>query len=174
MSRDRNYYLLFLTICSIFSCMIKQVCNKKMAIDILKVRGLKATPQRIELINEISILEHAVIEVIYGRMKNKFPTISAATIYKIIDILLHQNILDEIHISVGKNRYELKKKPHSHHICTICGKISDLYLNFEPLLRQIKNENYNPVRCEIYFYGICPDCRKWPFDKILPLFNIQP
>ncbi len=139
--------------------MVKQVCSKKTAIDILKAGNLKATPQRTELINEISALGHASIKIIYKSMKNKFPAISAATIYKIINVCLKRNIINEIHIAVGKNRYELKKKPHAHHICTICCKIFDLYLNSESLLEQVENKGYSPLRCEIYFYGICPDCR---------------
>ncbi len=140
--------------------MAKQIYNKKMAIDILKVKNLKVTPQRIELMNGIYELEHASIDMIYRRIKNKFPTISIATIYKIVATLLHKNIIDEIHISVGKNRYELRGKPHTHHICTICGKISDIYVNSKLLLKQIKNEGYSSLKCEIYFYGICPNCHK--------------
>ncbi len=139
--------------------MEKQVCGKKTAIDILKAGGLKATPQRTELINEIFASGHASIEMIYKGMKNKFPAISAATIYKIINVFLERNIINEIHIAVGKNRYELKKKPHAHHICTICYKIFDLYLNSESLLKQVENKGYSPIRYEMYFYGICPDCR---------------
>ncbi|GMT43296.1 MAG: transcriptional regulator PerR [bacterium] len=138
--------------------MMKTIDHKKAAMDILRAKALKVTPQRIALINEISNAGHISTDQIYKKMKNEFPSISAATIYKIIDIFLDKHILKEIRITAGKKRYELKKEPHAHYVCTICGQISDLYLSSEDLLRQIRSKGYRPAGCEIYFYGSCPNC----------------
>ncbi len=144
---------------AIFKGMMKAIGNKKIAIDILRTKALKATPQRIALINEISNAGHVSTDQIYEKMKNEFPSISAATIYKIIDIFIDKHIVKEIRITAGKKRYELKKESHAHYVCAICGKISDLYLNSEDLLRQIRSKGYSShAECEIYFYGNCPNC----------------
>ncbi len=68
--------------------------SKYRVVKILKTAGLKATPQRTELINEISGGCHLSIDQIYKNMKNRFPSISMATIYKITEIFLSKNIVE--------------------------------------------------------------------------------
>ncbi len=140
--------------------MISKIDNKYRAVKLLKAAELKVTPQRTELINEISDGCHLSIYQIYENMKNRFPSISMATIYKIIEIFLSKNIVAEIHISAGKKRYELKKDHHSHYICDKCGRMFDVYLDEKSIFEQMKEKGYMPEKCEIYFYGFCQKCRK--------------
>ncbi|HEC25463.1 MAG TPA: transcriptional repressor [bacterium] len=129
-------------------------------IDILRSKGFKVTPQRIALIDTTSKAGHASVEQIYKSMKDGFPAISLTTIYKIIGIFLHNEIIKEIHIAGKKKIYEIKKSPHAHHVCAVCGRISDIYIDTKDLVGQIKSKGYETTSPAIYCYGICPDCRK--------------
>ncbi len=138
--------------------MKRKILSNKDVTMILKSKALKATPQRIAMIEEIFEAGHASVSEIYARMKNRFPSISIATIYKIIETFLHNSIVEEIHITSEKRRYELKKDSHAHYICRVCGKIYDIYLDSETVFEQAKRKGYKPEKCNIYLYGKCPDC----------------
>jgi Fur family peroxide stress response transcriptional regulator len=50
--------------------------------ELLQKSKLKATPQRVAILKSIEKLGHASIEEIYEDIKENFPSISLATIYK--------------------------------------------------------------------------------------------
>ena len=62
----------------------------------LKAKNLKVTPQRIAMLHEIEENGHMDVDELYERIKEFYPSISLATIYKNIGALCEANILREI------------------------------------------------------------------------------
>ena len=125
--------------------------------DLLENSSLKITPQRLAILKELQTKGHASIEEIYSSIKEIFPTISLATIYKNITALQEENIISEITL-FEKSKFEIKKEPHAHFICKKCGLVKDL-----PLKKLIKDEvdkKYPNSQKELYIYGVCKECER--------------
>ncbi len=93
---------------------------------LLKDRGLKATPQRIAVLEELSRKKHPTIDELYSNIRKKNPTISLATVYKNVNLLKDNGIVIDINTVNGKMRYDCFTNPHIHVVCKTCGSIEDL------------------------------------------------
>jgi Fe2+ or Zn2+ uptake regulation protein len=87
------------------------------------------------------------------------------SIYREMDILLKEQVIEEFDLGEGKKRYELKPvKGHHHHlICSNCGKVECLEMDsdLEKLTKQIEhNTNYKISKHNLDFEGLCPRCQK--------------
>lgn len=125
-------------------------------IQLLKQEGLKATPQRIEILKLLEELGHPSVEEIYARLKGKFPSISLATIYKNLTLLREKGVVNQLHLEEG-SRYELKRVSHAHKVCPKCGKVEDIPF---PAACSEQLEGGEGVRFELYIYDLCPDCKE--------------
>ncbi|WP_456488707.1 Fur family transcriptional regulator [Caminibacter pacificus] len=123
---------------------------------LLENSDLKTTPQRLAILKELDSKGHASIEEIYEDIKEMFPSISLATIYKNINALKEENIISEICLH-QKPKFEITKDPHAHFICKKCGKVVDIPM--DELLRPEMNEKYSDSEKELYIYGICEECK---------------
>ena len=129
----------------------------------LREKKYKITPQRLAILKILSTSAgHPSVEKIYERLKNDFPTMSLATVYKNISIV--KDIGEVLELSFGdeSNRYDGNNpSPHPHVICTRCKKIID------PELEGLKDFSDEIVRKtgfwvsshRIDFFGLCPDCQ---------------
>ena len=95
-------------------------------IEVLKKVGLKATPQRVAVLKELSKKTHPTMDEIYENIKKENPSISLATVYKNVNILRDTGLVIEINIPSKKMRYDYLATPHIHIICTNCGHVEDL------------------------------------------------
>ncbi len=118
---------------------------------------LKVTPQRLAILKELEKKGHASIEEVYDKIKNTFPSISLATIYKNINAMKEEGIICEVCLH-QKPKYELKKEAHAHFICKNCGKVVDI--PFSDAIKEDINNTYPDSHKELYIYGICEECRE--------------
>jgi len=131
-------------------------------INILKTHGLKATPQRVTILEAIEKRGHANIDEIYQDAKVKHSTMSLATVYKNVTSLLEKKLLKELAINNFKSKYEINKTPHSHLICKKCGSVEDIHCerDFGSVISKIsKEKNFDAQEVELNIYGICKKCK---------------
>ncbi|NPA50342.1 MAG: transcriptional repressor [Epsilonproteobacteria bacterium] len=124
---------------------------------ILDSSRLKTTPQRLAILKEIAKQGHASIEEIYENIKESFPSISLATIYKNISALQEEKILTQV-CSHQKSKYEITKEPHAHFICQKCGEIEDI--EFSPIIKEEIEKDFPNSQKELYIYGVCKRCQE--------------
>ena len=108
----------------------------------LKANNLKVTPQRLTIIKELYKNGHMNIDELYVNLKEKFPSISLATIYKNINSMVDILYVSEVKIPNKKSVYELTKEEHSHLVCNKGNTILDIDLN----LSTIKDEASKKIR----------------------------
>ena len=105
--------------------MDKQDIHEKF-VNALKSENIKLTPQRQAIFSDIMDSDgHRECDDIYDSlMKNKF-SISKATIYRTLDILVKYDLIRKLVIGEGKAKYERKigKPHHDHMICIETGNI---------------------------------------------------
>ncbi|HHB95141.1 MAG TPA: transcriptional repressor [Campylobacterales bacterium] len=127
-------------------------------ISLLKDNDLKATIQRTEILKSIDQAGHFNIDEIYEDVKEHYPTLSLATIYKNIILMVKQGVIIEVPMNGEKSKYELKKDDHIHLICQSCGEIRDTEISKEK--EQILSiESFQLKKAQINLYGICEKCQ---------------
>jgi len=103
---------------------------------------------------------HISIENLYDVMLKKFNSISLATIYKNINLMLEASFIQEVKIPNEKSVYELTKETHSHIICDSCGEIRDIELNLDSVISNAaQSSNYNIKKSALILSGTCKNCQ---------------
>ena len=123
---------------------------------LLEESNLKTTPQRLAILKELDSKGHASIEEIYENIKEMFPSISLATIYKNINALKEEEVISEVCLH-QKQKFEINKEPHAHFICKKCGTIEDVL--FDEAINSEIEKKYPNSKKELYIYGICKKCQ---------------
>ncbi len=128
--------------------------------DILRQHNLKATPQRLAIASLLYKYGHISTESLYEMMVKKFNSISLATIYKNINLMLENSFIQEVKIPHAKSVYELTKEYHSHLACSSCGEVEDIFIDMDSILEETsKNTTFKIDSSELVFSGICKDCQ---------------
>ena len=128
---------------------------------ILREHNLKATPQRIEIANALHLKGHMSLDELYGVMQNKFQSISLATIYKNIHLMLEKHFIAEVKVPHKKSVYEIAKATHSHLICNRCGAIEDIELDMQSVLAELSTKSdFCVEEAHLVLSGLCGKCRE--------------
>ncbi|MDR2151361.1 MAG: transcriptional repressor, partial [Helicobacteraceae bacterium] len=125
----------------------------------LNLRGLKATPQRIRLMEELANRGHSTIDAIYRALKSEQPMISLSTIYNNLSALTKRGLVKEVAIAGERQVFELAQKEHAHLICSECGEILDVDVDYEAIKKALKIPNGAKIdEGDLIFNGICARC----------------
>jgi Fur family peroxide stress response transcriptional regulator len=128
---------------------------------LLKSHQLKVTPQRIAIIGLMHHAGHINIDELYLAIREKFSSISLATLYKNINTMLEVSLIREVKIPGQKTKYEIEKESHAHVMCKSCGELKDVEYNPQPLLQKsMEMSHYRADEVSIVISGICPECQK--------------
>ena len=130
---------------------------------LLQENDLKATFQRINILDAIDKHGHMSVEDIYEEIIKVHPSISLATIYKNIVLMVEKAVLTEVPIAGKKAKYELAKMDHIHLVCTVCGEVND-----KPCIEKTDkvfhaltdSEGFMLKKRQINLYGVCASCRE--------------
>ena len=132
---------------------------------LLQEHGLKATFQRMQLLENIEKYGHMSVDEIYEEVIKTHPSLSLATVYKNVLLMVENTVLVEVPITGKKSKYELRKEDHIHLVCTECGEVEDkpLMQETDTLLNRLSNsEHFKLTKQQINLYGVCEHCQ----DKI--------
>ena len=129
--------------------------------DVLREKGLKVTPQRRLIFETLQDnVDHPTVQDIYRRVQEVMPDISLATVYHTLRDLVEMGEVMELDLGEGKSRYDPCTAPHYHLGCLGCRHVLDVVHNFDGLeLSPAETSGYQIVRCEVVFYGYCPECQ---------------
>ena len=130
---------------------------------LLKESGLKATFQRMNILEKIEIYGHMSIDTIYEEVIKTHPSLSLATVYKNIILMVEKGVLVEVPITGQKSKYELIKEDHIHLVCTECGEVEDKpqHSAADALFTSMtKQENFTLNKQQINLYGVCSHCQE--------------
>lgn len=137
---------------------------------LLKQNGLKVTKQRITILEVLEDRpgEHLTAEEIYDCVKDQYPDIGLATVYRTIQLLSELHLIDKLNLDDGYVRYEIGKsgtstETHHHHhlICLDCGKVSSFEDDLLDTLEKkiMDNVGFEVVDHEVKLFGYCKECK---------------
>lgn len=119
--------------------------------------------QREEIIKVVKgSYNHPTAEEIYMIVKAKDPAVSRSTVYRNLGLLVESNMIKQISMKVGPDRYDYMRTPHNHAMCIKCGKVFDFEYSFEyeKLEKIIKEQTGIEISKDgIAFEGICDSCK---------------
>ena len=131
------------------------------AIEALRSKGYKATPQRIAICRiALNSRAHPSALQVYDEVKKVHPTVSLATVYKTLEVLRDLELVQEINFPKGQARFDSYMNPHINLICLKCGKITDLDdMTIGEITRKVEaTTKFKPTGQCVDVYGICQKC----------------
>ena len=89
-------------------------------------KGLKVTPQRIAILEAIIKLNnHPTAENIIDYIRNNHPNIATATVYKVLDALVANELINKVKTERDVMRYDAIMESHHHIYCSDSDRIED-------------------------------------------------
>ncbi len=145
--------------------------NEEKFKEMLKERGLKVTTQRLLVLEVLADHQdqHLTAEDIFEMVREDYPEIGLATIYRTLQLLQEMQLVDRINLDDGCERYEIGElflgvETHHHHhlICRTCGAVIPYKLDLLDTLEQrVEAETgFHVEDHELKIYGQCRACRE--------------
>ena len=103
---------------------------------------------------------HPSPDEVYENIRVQLPSISLATVYKVLDQFHRQGFLRRVSTEGQVARYDARMEQHHHLICNHCGKIRDLGLDPDtsrPSLPEVAD--FRIERSDILFHGLGRTCQ---------------
>jgi Fur family peroxide stress response transcriptional regulator len=92
----------------------------------LKEKGLKVTPQRLAIYEAVAKLKnHPTADQIIEYIKKNHPNIAVGTVYKVLDMLVENQLLKRVKNEKDIMRYDAVTHHHHHLYCTQTDRIED-------------------------------------------------
>jgi Fur family transcriptional regulator, ferric uptake regulator len=125
------------------------------------MQGHHETKQRrllMELISEAR--GHIDAKELYRLAAARDSAISAATVYRSLNLFKKEGLIEEKHLGQPQCFYEIKgSRQHQHLVCSQCGKVIDFGCPLNETIEKVKRENgFVVTKAEVYFEGYCAEC----------------
>lgn len=104
---------------------------------------------------------HPTADQIYNIVKEKDPNISLATVYRNLNQLAENGIIQKVEHIDAQAHFDHTLEDHYHFICSECSCIIDIDCNIVSNLNKhlLDEENLLIESTDISFHGLCPKCR---------------
>ena len=126
-----------------------------------RARGLRVTPQRQMIFGLLQGNDaHPTVESLYERAQTEMPTMSLKTVYQTVHDLEALGEVDVLDLGTGSLRVDPNVE-HAHHhlVCSSCGRIRDLPVEFDGLRVPGRyRRDFTVDSVEVIFRGRCDDC----------------
>lgn len=126
-------------------------------------RGVRWTNQRQVIVETfIGCDDHVTVEELHRRVRVLDATVSAATVYRTINMLVEIGVATKRHFGDGSASFEssLHKHHHDHLVCMSCNKIQEFELQeIEDLQEKVATDHgFQLVQHRLELYGVCREC----------------
>ncbi|MCE5217656.1 transcriptional repressor [bacterium] len=94
----------------------------------LKARGIRLTPQRLEVLREVvGSTEPPDAEAVFRGVRKRLPDISLDTVYRTLWLFTDLGLVTTLGVHCERHRFDASMRPHHHFVCIRCGKAGDFY-----------------------------------------------
>ncbi len=106
-----------------------------------------------------STKSHPSAEWIYSETKKILPNVSLGTVYRNLGMLEAAGLVKKVSTTLDTEHYDADVSPHAHLVCTSCGKISDLFFDFQQIDSLFLGTDFKVSSAELTATGLCKDCQ---------------
>ncbi len=100
--------------------------------------------------------DHPTAEVVYSVAKKKIPTITLATVYRNLNKLYSEGLINRFKID-GTYHFDAFMG-HAHAICLSCNNIIDVEVSSLKSLSKKAVPGFSVRDVELIYYGLCDNC----------------
>lgn len=128
----------------------------------LDQHGMRKTTERYAILDHImNINGHFTIEELQQMIDGDGFRVSRSTVYNTVELLIEAKMLRR-HVFEGMQaQYERITSPHTHLICTNCGKVKEVRdINFAAFMNARRFNAFNTDHYSLYVYGTCSTCAR--------------
>jgi len=126
-----------------------------------RARGYRLTPQRLAVYRALAADDsHPTADVVYARVRAALPTLSQATVYRILESLERERLVRRVSTTSGVGRFDATLEPHQHLVCRVCGRMVDHFvpaLETAPL-RLGNVPGFVVEELDVRLVGRCAEC----------------
>jgi Fur family transcriptional regulator, iron response regulator len=93
----------------------------------LRARSIQPSAQRLAVAEYVlDTLEHPSADQVWARVKDRFPTISRATVYNTLHLFVERGLLRQHVLAEGRVVFDPNTGPHHHFVDEATGAILDV------------------------------------------------
>ena len=103
---------------------------------------------------------HASASMVYEEVHKENPTISRATVFRVLSDSAEDGRLLRIHFTGEDDRFDITLEPHYHITCRRCGYVADVKLceMKNPQEYITDSAGFTVESHNLEFIGLCPKC----------------
>ncbi|MGM9662180.1 MAG: Fur family transcriptional regulator [Oscillospiraceae bacterium] len=108
------------------------------------------------------LANHPTADMVCERVRRDFPTVSKATVYRVLRQMAEQGKIVRLSVPGGPDHYDHMTHPHFHVCCTGCARVDDVEMPDPGALEKTVTDSrgYRISGCSVVLTGLCPDCQK--------------
>ena len=96
-------------------------------VELLVARGIQPSAHRVAVAQYVLATdEHPSADVVWSRVKERFPMISRATVYNTLNLFVEKGLLRELHLTAESVVFDPNVDRHHHLIDEESGRIYDI------------------------------------------------
>ena len=127
-------------------------------------RGVRWTAQRqVVLETFLASGEHITVEELHRRVRDIDRSVSAATVYRTVNMLVEIGVAHKRHFGGGSASFEsaVNKDHHDHLVCLACGAIQEFHHDrIETLQDEVASSHgFRMSHHRMELYGVCAACQ---------------
>ncbi len=105
---------------------------------------------------------HPTADMVYERVQRDFPTVSKATVYRVLRQMSEQGKILRIPVPEGADHFDHQTHQHFHVCCSGCAKVDDVQMpDPGPLEKTVTDScGYELSGCSVVLKGLCPTCQQ--------------
>lgn len=106
--------------------------------------------------------DHPTADVIYENIRQDFPKISLGTVYRNLALLTELGEIQKLNCGDLSDHFDGDTSNHYHFICKGCGHVLDLDMEQIDFINILAEKNFGGSISghNVYFYGLCKDCKE--------------
>ena len=129
----------------------------------LKNRRIKRTTAREKTLDAVlSITDHFEAEQVLYLLREQGETVSKATVYRTLPLLVDCGILKQVRFDMKRAHYEhaFGEDPHDHMVCRRCGRIVEFSSDevIELRSRLARRHHFHVISHRLQLSGLCWEC----------------
>lgn len=122
-------------------------------------KNLNVTYQRILIYKSLMANKsHPTAEEIYKDVKQEYPSISLATVYKTLETFALNELIGKVTQLHDLARYDADMDMHHHLVCLKCRKVIDIHDEHLNKLNLPQHDAFHISGYRIQFEGVCKEC----------------
>lgn len=109
---------------------------------------------------------HPSADLIFEKVREDFPGIGIATVYRNLKLLLEHKQIFKVDVGDGLDHYDAQTEiRHDHAYCTGCGTISDINIGMPADFNSFANNDFSVESYSMILFGKCKKCKQAEAQK---------